>query len=223
MWTGPRLRVPLLVTGHPRCGTTSASDICKQAKLDVGIEAIGKHGIASWMMAVEDVNPYSFDVFAASRRNLRWDAMVFVVRDLRSAAASVILENLYEPPSFKFRRRHLLDQFNVDIGNCQNDLTAAVLSIAYWIRIILGQKPALWFRVEDQQEKLRDFALQMFKLPTPEPDEPLNIRSNVEKPYFGVKREKPTITQDDWNQLADPVKADINWYCATFGYASPLE
>jgi hypothetical protein len=222
MWTGPRVRVPLLVTGHPRCGTTSASDICKRANLDIGMEAIGKHGIASWMLAVDDVNPYGFDVVARSRRNLRWDAMVFVVRDLKDAAPSVILENLYEPPSFKFRRRHIQNQFNVDIGQCPDDLTAAVLSIVYWIRIILKQNPALWFRVEDQQSKLRDFALQMFASAPPESQDTASVRSNVDKPYSGEKRDKPILTQNDWNRLSESAKADVAWYGATFGYPSPL-
>ncbi|HKU53767.1 MAG TPA: hypothetical protein VJP60_00260, partial [Rhizomicrobium sp.] len=86
--------VPFLIVGHPRCGTTSASGICLQLGLDVQDEKVGEDGISSWMMAVEDrSNPFGNDQLSRSRHHLSWDQMILVVRDIRTAVPSVILEN----------------------------------------------------------------------------------------------------------------------------------
>ncbi len=190
-------------------------------ELDVGDEGVGRHGACSWMLAVDDKwSPYGSDRIGRSRRNLKWDWLVLVVRDLRSAVPSVILENRYAEGSLAYRRKHIRKQLGIDIAKCENEFTAALTSITAWVRIIVNQSPDLIFRVEDEQGALRSFVADKLQL-TAWDTSAGAITDNSNKVYGDIRPDKPTVTASDWLRLPDQLSRQVDWYCATFGYPKP--
>jgi len=221
MWPKPRTHIPLLITGHPRCGTTSAGSICRSMNLDVGDEGVGKHGACSWMLAVDDRwSPYGSDRVGRDRRNLKWDWLLLVVRDLRAAVPSVILENRHASRSFAFRRKHILKQLGIDIAESADEFTAALRSILAWTRIITNQSPDFLFRIEDQQAALRRFVVTKLGIVL-SAERDVDIHDNTDKAYQGQIWPKPEISEADWQKVSREVNAEVEWYCRQFGYPNP--
>ena len=220
---GLRHHRAIVITGHPRCGTTSAASICQRLGREVGDEWVGAHGISSWMMAVDDRhNPYGDDELGHSRRNLTWDWLFLVVRDLATAVPSVMLENRFAPPSYEFRRKHIRKQLGIDLGDAPNEMARAVLSIICWSRIILRQSPDFSFRVEDQQTNFRDFLVEKKIVGRELSQHPVSEWENAAKIYGnGVRPAKPMLTPQSWIDLPANLSADVAWYCREFGYADP--
>ncbi|MDE2181839.1 MAG: hypothetical protein KGJ78_02330 [Alphaproteobacteria bacterium] len=218
-----RHHVPYLVTGHPRCATTSASEICKQVGLDVKDEEVGADGISSWMMAVDDrSNPFGNGELSRSRRKLKWDFMVLVVRNIGDAAPSVIIENRYAKASYDFRHKHILAQTGHDLAAAGDELSTAVLSITQWMRIILRQSPQFWFRIEDQQQEFRAFLARTSGRSAGGERSFADAKANAAKDY-GVRYEKPKLQKNDWAKLSTPLQGEVRWYCSQFGYSCPLD
>lgn len=215
---------PLLVVGHPRCGTGYAADLCAQLGLDVGHEKLGKDGISSWMFAVDaDDNPYALDTAARTRRALAWKHLLMPVRDLATAAGSVMRDSVHAPPSYNFRREHILRLTGLDLDSLATPLERALRSVTSWARIVLAQKPDLWFRIEDPPEQLREFLIGAGLCPPERRAQPLDTAPvNADKPYQGVRRPKPGIAAADWQALPAATRAEVDWYCAHFGYANPI-
>jgi hypothetical protein len=218
-----RKRVPFLIVGHPRCGTTSASGICLQLGLDVQDEKVGEDGISSWMMMVEDrSNPFGNDILSRSRRHLSWDQMILVVRDIKTAVPSVMLENQHSAASFNFRRKHISRQLGIDLADYADGLSQAVVSIVCWTRMAIAQKPNFFFRIEDQQPEFRMYMASQKDLAQSNSRNFENIVTNSGKEYGGKLHEKPSLSDQDWINLPDQIKQDVIWYSKTFGYDIPL-
>jgi hypothetical protein len=214
---------PLLIVGHPRCGTGYAADLCGQLGLDVGHEKLGRDGISSWMFAVDaEDNPYALDSAARTRRSLAWKFLLMPVRDLATAVGSVMRDSLHAPPSYAFRRAHILRLTGLDLDTLATPLERAVRSVTAWARIVLAQKPDLWLRIEDPPDRLREFLINA-QLCLPQ------VRSlvldttpvNADKPYQGVRHRKPEVDPAAWRALPADTQAEIAWYGASFGYAHP--
>jgi hypothetical protein len=217
-----RKRIPFLIVGHPRCGTTSASGICLQLGLDVQDEKVGEDGISSWMMVADDRhNPFGNDELSRSRRYISWGQMILVVRDIKTAVPSVILENLHSTASFDFRRKHILRQQGIDLADYGDNLSRAVVSIVCWTRMVLAQEPKFWFRIEDQQLQLRQYLATQKTPPQPASQNFENVMTNAGKEYGGKLHEKPALSDQDWRNLPDKLKQDVIWYSKTFGYDLP--
>jgi hypothetical protein len=214
---------PLLMVGHPRCGTGYAAQVCRQLGLDVGHEKLGADGISSWMFAVEaEDNPYAQDEVARTRRALAWKHLVMPVRDLATAVGSVMRDSMHAPPSYQFRREHILRLSGLDLEQIATPLERAVHSVTTWTRIVLALEPALWFRIEDQHLRLRDFLVDA-RLCPPEcrAVEIDTAPVNANKAYRGVHYPKPEVDDADWQALPAAARAEVAWYCKTFSYADP--
>jgi hypothetical protein len=216
---------PLLITGHPRCGSTYMAHLCRQLGLDVGHERDGAHGISSWMMAVDDPeNPYSHDEIARSRLRLHWDDLILYVRDLRTAVPSVMRDILYARHTFDFRQRHVKDALGVDLSSSENPVEQAVLSITTWTQLVLAQRPALTVRVETDHAKLVEFLIRRGLVGEDAKNVALDVTpKNIDKPYKRVVYPKPEVAQRDWAALSGEVVEAITWYNETFGYASVVQ
>lgn len=214
---------PLLVVGHPRCGTGYAAALCAQLGLEVGHEKLGRDGISSWMFAVDaDENPYAADAVARTRRAFAWKHLVMPVRDLRDAVPSVMRDSEHAPPSYAFRREHLLRETGLDLDTLATPFERAVRSVTGWIRLVHAQQPALWFRIEDQAERLRDFLVEKGVADAARRGQPLDTRKvNADKPYQGVRHAKPGVDGAAWRALPADSQAEVAWYCRTFGYPNP--
>ncbi len=213
----------LLVVGHPRCGTGYAASVCGQLGLDVGHERLGADGISSWMFAVDaEDNPYAADPVARTRRALAWKHLVMPVRDLASAAASVIRETEHAPPSYAFRREHILRHTGLDLDRLATPLERAVRSVTAWARIVLAQRPDCWFRIEEPPEPLRRFLIDAGLVAPERRSVPLDMSPvNADKAYRGVRYAKPDVEAAEWRALPAETRAEVAWYCGTFGYADP--
>lgn len=213
----------LLVVGHPRCGTGFAANVCGQLGLDVGHERLGADGISSWMFAVDaDDNPYAADPVARTRRALAWKHLVMPVRDLAEAAASVIRESEHAPPSYAFRREHILRLTGLDLDRLATPLERALRSVTAWTRIVLAQKPDCWFRIEEPPEPLRRFLVDAGLVEPERRHAVLDLSPvNADKAYRGVRHAKPEVDAAAWRALPADTRAEVAWYCATFGYADP--
>ena len=218
----PRRHVPLLITGHPRCGTTSAGEIGRSMGLDVGDEGYGRHGISSWMLAVSDRwSPYGNDRMGRSRRNFSWDWLVLVVRDLQSAIPSVIVENRYALPSLQYRRKHICRKNGIDISMGPDEFTSAVQSIVYWADIIMKQRPSLYFRIEDQQQVFRGFLAEKFDISNNDALFAENVHENANKTYRGQIEPRPIVEERSWLSVSGALKEKVQRYCSFFGYPRP--
>jgi hypothetical protein len=215
----------ILIVGHPRCGTGYAAQLCRQLGLDIGHEKAGSDGISSWMFAVEaDENPYSQDEISRSRRRLSWTWLLMPVRDLSTAAGSVMRDSKHAPPSLKFRRQHILRETGLDLYAIDDPFEAAIMSITSWARIVLPMKPDFIFRIEDEHEKLQHFLVRKGLLDPAALQLSLDASPvNVDKAYQGERPAKPSISQSDWAMLGDDARRETEWYCTAFGYPLPFD
>lgn len=215
---------PLLVTGHPRCGTGYAASLCKQLGVDIGHEKLGQQGISSWMFAVDgEINPYALDEVSRTRRAFAWKYMIAPVRDLATAAGSVMRDSEHAPPSYNFRREHIRSKLGIDLDAFATPFERAIRSVVAWMRIILLQQPDLVFRIEDQHELVRQFLIESGLASSEAVSTVIDTSAvNADKPYRGIRYPRGTTTQEDWDALSTETKQEVTWYCETFGYASPL-
>lgn len=213
---------PILIIGHPRCGTGYAANLCRQMGVDIGHETLGSKGISSWMFAVEaDSNPYALDEVAQTRRALAWKYLIYPVRNLYDAVPSVIRNSTLAPASYDFRREHILSHLGVDLNTLDGPVERAVWSVTSWARIGLSQNPDLVFRIEDQHETLRQFLVERELVTSNRMSTPLVTKPvNANKPYKGVRYSKPLISEGIFKTLEAATRAEINWYNERFGYAA---
>lgn len=216
---------PLMITGHPRCGTGYAAKLCQQMGLKIGHEALDRDGISSWMFAVNSAeNPWGNDFVAKDRRRFTWRHMIVPVRDPQTAIGSIMRDSAHAPKSYAFRRDHILRALNIDLDDFATPLERAIWSLCGWSRIILSQSPDLVFRIEDGHHDLKLFLrengymnwLKSLHLRA------LDLRPiNADKLYQGVTQPKPEITASQWHELSIETRSELEWYCNTFGYKTP--
>jgi hypothetical protein len=212
---------PLLIVGHPRCGSGYMSKLLQALGLDVGHEKMGQHGISSWMFAVDDDEvPFAQDKYSASRRTSHFQLCIQHVRDPRAAVPSIMRDNKYSDLSFQFRCKHIKQRYEIDLQDYTSDIERAVLSYICWNRIIAEGGVGLVVRVEDAQEKLIDLLLDKGVLDT-RPVQlnlpPKNV--NSDKPYRGVVHEKPQLHERDWQGIDPSILSELNAQCRKYGYA----
>lgn len=210
----------ILAVGHPRCGSGYTAKLLQSAGMAVGHEAMESDGISSWMFAVyDDHNPYYFDDLAKSRLFTYFKHLVVHVRDPRTAIPSIINENLYSSESYKFRRKHILDQNQVDLDGFHCEVERAAASLINWTDIIARQEPDLIYRIEDQATELMIFLKQQaMSTKTLEEVALPSKKTNSDKPYKGIVYPKPMITKDDILKIDKVLLARLNEYCVTYGY-----
>jgi hypothetical protein len=224
-WFERRQHIPFLITGHPRTGTWSASAACRQLGIDIRGEEVGRYGISSWLMAVDDRhNCYGDDTLTRSRYRIAWDWLILVVRDPKQAVPSVMVENERAPISYAFRRKHIRKQMGIDLDDTRNPFHAAILSIVCWTEIILRQNPSLSFRIEDEQRRLVEFVVEKLQLRGIDQNQKLpSAWINAEKLYDGIKYAKPSVPDDAWLGLDAALRERVACYCSRFGYADPTQ
>lgn len=210
----------LLLIGHPRCGSGYMSKLLGYYGLEVGHERMGRRGISSWMFAVEDEqNPFALDPLSRSRRNTHFGAVVHFVRDPRTAIPSILRENRHSEKSYAFRRRHIQDAFGVDLDAAQSEVERALLSYVYWNKIVERQPVDLRVRVEEAEAATRAFLEERNWLgPEAEAESPPSKDINALKLYQGKLPERPDLRDEDWQQVANGLKLDIDESCVRYGY-----
>ncbi|MDO9640973.1 MAG: hypothetical protein Q7J44_20770 [Pseudotabrizicola sp.] len=210
----------LLILGHPRTGTGHAAATLRAWGLDIGHEADGKDGICSWMLAVEDEAPWAADEVARHRAALRYKLLLHVVRSPVDAIPSIIREDRHAPLSLAYRRKHVLERFDIDICAAATELETSVMSLVYWSRLIAAQKPDLVFHVEDGLEGLRTFLTTQGEQVSPDALPP-SAPVNADKFYRGLRHPKPAMTSQDWKTLSPQTRNLLASYCDHYRYPMP--
>ena len=211
---------PLLAVGHPRCGSRYMSELLKACGLDVGHERMGKHGLSSWMFAVEDDhNPWARDPLAVSRKHKYFGHVMHFVRDPRTAVPSIIRENRHSEKSYAFRRKHIKEALDVDLDTARSEVERALLSYLCWNKLIEMRKVDITVRVEDAEDvalrflKDRQMISPECRLAAPPPKD-----VNAGKLYQGKLPERPCLSRSDWESVPEDLKSEVNQSCARFGY-----
>lgn len=206
-------RRTILVVGHPRTGTGYTAQLLQQCGLDIGHENDGKDGVSSWMMAVNDDNPWYSHPIAKRRDNLVYQYCIHPVRNISTGAASIIRENARAPKSYEFRRKHILEIMGIDLNECASELDCAVQSLILWTSIIEKLEPSVWFRIEEHPTPLLKFLEINSIVPNAFGIDIDTSPVNADKLYLGKRYPKPRITLEEWMRLPEFTKMAIENYC----------
>lgn len=209
---------PLLVIGHPRCGSGYSASLCQAIGLKIGHEKLEDDGICSWMFATEDDCPWALNDGARSRRFKYFRHVAMHVRDPRTAVASIMRENKHAPVSYEFRKKHIKLRCGVNLDSFESEFSRAVASYIYWNKLVLEQKPNVVFRVEDEADKLVGYIETNCEVKLPANIEYPHKAINSNKRYQGKTVEKPTVDFEKFSSLPEKLKNELNLQCVYFGY-----
>lgn len=209
---------PLLVVGHPRCGSHYMSELLCSMGLEVPHEKMGASGISSWMFAVVDINPNAVEKYALSRKYSHFQFIVHHVRNPRDAVPGIIEENQRNSASYKFRMKHIQERYAVNLDD-YSDMEKAILSYVYWNKIVEEGEVNLVIRVEDEEEKLVEFLIKNGLLSSS--TQLASIHKDVisNKPNKETVSEKRTIFEPDWGRVDSKIIKLLNVQCRKYGYA----
>jgi hypothetical protein len=211
---------PLLLVGHPCCGSEYMSWLSGTLGLDIGNEKRGKHGICSWMLAVHDDTPLAtVDKYAACRKLTYFSHRIHYVRNPRDAIPDIVHDNNLNPEALEYRRRHIRNTFGIDIEDCATGLERAALSYVYWNRIIELDGTEATVRIEDQQEKLAGLFFEyglLAQRPVPGWQIPAEIEKNRQSPNMQTGHE--SISEESWLNIRKDILEALNIQCGKYGY-----
>ena len=205
-----------LCIGHPRCGTTSISYYLKEMGYNVEHENMGKDGVSSWMLAVEDESYPWGNV--KKKFQYYFKNIIHVVRNPFDAIPSIILENKYSPDnkSYRFRKKHIKKNLNIDLPDANfnnfsllDDIELAIKTFIYWNKICELCKPETICKIEDIS------SLQKFNIK----NKPLDTtKKNSNNKYAGKVYKKPIISKDIYEKIDDTLKQELQYFCKKYDY-----
>lgn len=213
---------PLLVTGHPRCGSAYTAEVFKALGFDLKHERYGADGTCSWLHVAGDLAaPYGDNDDGVSEfRNV-----VAYVRDPRDALPSIMLENTVEL-SFSFRRFHIFRRLGRDIAARQNALERAIESYLSWMEIVDQCRPCAVIHAERPVEDLRSILRDGILIDRPvDPArfaavEQLPKDVNASSNRFFLS--KPVLSVQDYQNVAADLQQRLRDFCSRYGYADPM-
>lgn len=136
----------ILVVGHPRSGTRYVSKVFRTHGIDVQHERMGRHGISSWMFAVDsDHVPYTFD--NTFPRQFSFRRVIHIVRDPVKVIASTAYTEMCKARTVNFMSQYIL--LNSDVF-----IEPAVQAFLGWNKLIAAQAPDYLIKVEDAEQKI---------------------------------------------------------------------
>ena len=207
----------LLVIGYPCTGLRYMSELLGAYGLDIGYEAMGRDGIASWRFTVYDLhNPYYSDKYAKSRYFSAFEHTLLVTMDPKSVIPRIVAENKEATESCSFRARHIKSKFGVDLYDVGNDTERAIESYYFWIKLGLLNEPDFVIRVEEDEEKLTQYLCETFNEAGSKAGEQIN--SNLEKAKQFGDNEKYTMSDIEWLELSENRKSMLNELCEMLNY-----
>lgn len=208
------------IIGHPRCGSGYMSSLFQSFGCNVGHEETRGQGISSWMFVADDVNyPFGFTAHAKSRHYCHFRYFILYVRDLRTAASSVCMENTVTK-SYDFRRQHIKDELGIDLESFPNRLEKALVSICSWVMLAERLNPVLRLRVEDCPGLLWDFLFDKGYIKSGSVFKSPRKYTNTNKKFNGENLKKPIIPRTEWlKALGTPdILKMVENYCKSYGY-----
>lgn len=210
-----------LCIGHPRCGTKSIAYYLSKMGHNVGHENMGKDGVSSWMLAVEDES-YPWGNIKEKFRYY-FKNVIHVVRNPFNAIPSIILENKYSHgnKSYEFRKKHIKRVLNIDLPDVDfNNLSLldetelSIKTFIYWNKICELCKPETICKIEDIST-LQKFNTKNIIVDT--------VNKNSNKLYGKKLYEKPNITTDIYEKINDNLKQELQNFCKKYDYKYLLD
>lgn len=210
-----------LIVGHPGCGVDFTGRLLGQMGFDIGLEADGRDGLASWMFAVDGPVPYARDPVARRREALRWRTLVMPIRNIATAVPSIMRDNIFAPPSYEFRRRHIAATGGLDLNMLPDNFQRAVASFLHWNRLIEDMSPDLVFRVESDHSSLLALASKHTDKALPELNQLDLTPTNANKQRRWHRHRIPRVSAQDWASLPPELWSAVAAWCEKHGYDLP--
>ena len=136
----------ILIVGHPRSGTRYVAKLFQTCGIDVQHERMGRHGISSWMFAVDsDRVPYTFD--GSFPRQFSFRRVIHVVREPVNVIASSAYTEMCKWRTVNFMSKYIV--INSDVF-----IEPAVQAYLGWNKLIKAQRPDYILKVEDAAQKI---------------------------------------------------------------------
>lgn len=197
-------KVKVLGLGHPRTGTKYTSECLLSFGLEVGHEILYGDGIVAWQL-VSPVGPWPYMPHLSKVHKVRpeHEYLIYNLRDPNTSIPSIVFTEHDKETSSKF----LAQAFN--IGDRKNRVEKAVLSILRFDYLITQMKPDLVYRIEDEHDKLFEFAKKIH--PSAEYSPPATERNT--RPHDGLDSLKEEI-----ESVHPEAKSFMNQFCIRNGY-----
>lgn len=137
----------VLVTGCGRSGTRYLSFVLRRLGLDVGHERIGRDGVISWALAVDDAAP----PWGPRGRDLSFDVVLHQVREPVRVMNSTVT---FRDESWRFIARHV---------PCPAGAPLPLRAAAYWYHwnVAAERHASLTYRIEDLPRALPEICRRL--------------------------------------------------------------
>jgi hypothetical protein len=201
-------KIKILGLGHPRTGTGFTSKTLKTFGLNVGHETLESDGIVAWqLVAKEGPWPWMAHFDSLTKERPDFDYLIYNVRNPKDSIPSIIQTDdhkTYKGTSSLNYRIH-----KIGAPHSFNRVEQAILSIITFDKIITNLNPDVIYRIEDQYDKLYEFAKYLNpSISYVEPEKKVNSR-----PHDGLSG-----IQKDLEGVRPFYKILINEYCDKYGY-----
>ncbi|WP_028402602.1 sulfotransferase family protein [Ectobacillus panaciterrae] len=172
-----------LVLGHPRSGTGFMVKLFRQFGYQIGHEIMGRDGISSWMLVVDDYQVYTD--LTLNRKDFTFD---YIIMNLRHPLDIISSSYFTENPSrvsLDYRKKHL----NLE---GLNRVEVAVKSVLDWYKKIELQRPNLKVCIDKNPEEKLFYFLKRFEnkeslLPVEKIERKVNARNHPDLTFSFIK------------------------------------
>lgn len=212
----------LLITGCGRSGTMYASEVWRSQGLDVSHEnptppngEMGKDGIASWYMAVNDLDP----PFGPSASEYEFDFVIHQVRHPLKVIASVAQFVLRDALSRDYIERNApetrLNPRERQMRDCDQLILQASRYWLYW-NLLASEKSSLTIKVEDLAGSLEGLCAMLNVGFVPGVAEA--VSANTHGRYLYLNEPYWTVDWDDIARLDPGLRNQIRALADGYGY-----
>ena len=213
-----KVNIDFLICSHPRSGSGYVTKVFKKYDIQIGHEKMGSDGMSSWLHSAYDYNVPIFkrgEDIAPSRYILKPKYLIMLIRDPMLAIPSIMLENK-NLMSFRYRRYHILKNFDIDIERYKSNFEKAVASYVYWNMLIQNQNPTYHIKLSILEKGVYKLlvGLGLCKKSYKESDKGFKYNSSEVK--LGIV--KPRINKSDFLNLNENLLQDLKLLCSRYKF-----
>nr|QBK88107.1 MAG: hypothetical protein LCMAC202_04690 [Marseillevirus LCMAC202] len=192
----------VIIIGHPCCGSSEIAKIFAAFDYDVRYEQWGKHGVASWTLAIDSKDLWDLNAVGGLRRPFHVEnkRLIHHVRNPLQAIPDIIEEDRNKE-SYDYRKKILQKKYHINLDD-YSALNRAAISFILWNQIIAEQEPGLVVHVENAVDPLRQYVREFlgwnFLKKVPE----YQLRARIQ----------------DWSSLRSDVQSVLDDWCSAYNY-----
>jgi len=196
-----------LFTAPPQSGLPDVAQFLKNNGIITPNESMGKDGVVSWMLAVDDIE-YPFGSIGIDKKdglimNYYFKNIVHVITNPLYTIPYILLEITKSNKAFNFIKKHT----NI---HGKADLETASKIFLTWHNLIKKKIPSYTIRL-DAVSDVKKFS-KKFKLS----DDAINITRKTK--YKNMEYSPPNLTTKDFNALSPDTKSKLDKFCVEFNY-----